>query len=84
MKDGTRRSRRGLCTRSPQGRPEVKIIATSGGGRIGLMRILDIAHKLGADTALGKPSDASELIAMICGMLDRLTNDLRRAAHECD
>ena len=53
-------------------RPEVKIIVMSGGGRIGHKPILDIAHKLGANAALRKPFDASELIAMICGMLDRL------------
>jgi DNA-binding response OmpR family regulator len=53
-------------------RPEVKIIMMSGGGRIGHMQILDIAHKLGADAALRKPLDASELLATICGMLDRL------------
>ena len=53
-------------------RPEVKIVAMSGGDRVGHMRILDIAHKLGADAALGKPLDAAELIATICGMLDRL------------
>jgi DNA-binding response OmpR family regulator len=53
-------------------RPEAKIIMMSGGGRIGHMRILDVARKLGADAALSKPLDASELLARVCGMLDRL------------
>ena len=53
-------------------RPGVKIIAMSRGGRIGHKPILDIAHKLGANAALRKPFDPSEIIAMICGMLDVL------------
>jgi DNA-binding response OmpR family regulator len=53
-------------------RPEVKIIVMSTGARIGHRRILDIARKLGADAALSKPLDASELLATVCGMLDRL------------
>jgi DNA-binding response OmpR family regulator len=58
-------------------RPEVKIIMMSGGGSIGRVEILAITNKIGADAALRKPFNASELISMICGMLDRLP---RRAA----
>jgi len=62
-------------------RPEVKIVAMSNGGRIGHMPILDIVHKLGADAALAKPLDATEIMAMICRLLDRAPNSANEPHH---
>lgn len=42
--------------------PEIKIIAMSGGGRIGPVPYLEMARDLGADHSLKKPIDQSELI----------------------
>ena len=46
-------------------RPDVKIIAMSGGGRIGKSDFLEVAKMLGADAALAKPIDVETLVAMI-------------------
>jgi DNA-binding response OmpR family regulator len=45
--------------------PQVKIIAISGGGRIGPSHYLDTARRLGAHKALPKPFRPTELIAAI-------------------
>jgi DNA-binding response OmpR family regulator len=45
--------------------PEVKIIAMSGGGRIGATAFLALARRMGADVTLAKPFRPSELIAAI-------------------
>jgi len=46
-------------------RPGVKIIAMSGGGRIGKSDFLTIAKKLGADAIMPKPLDIDEVVATI-------------------
>lgn len=49
--------------------PEVKIIAISGGGRIGPEVYLQCARELGASQALMKPFKKSELLAAIADCL---------------
>ncbi len=44
--------------------PEVKIVAVSGGYRIGPSEILDLARHVGADAVLQKPFRPSELVAL--------------------
>lgn len=46
-------------------RPNTKIIAMSGGGRVGNSDFLEIASKLGADLTLLKPFDGDLLIGTI-------------------
>jgi CheY-like chemotaxis protein len=53
-------------------RPGTKIIAISGGGRIGNTDFLQIARKMGAVDALPKPFDPDDL-------LGRITNCLKAA-----
>ena len=43
----------------------VKIIAISGGGRVGKSDFLSIAKMLGADAVIDKPFDADALVALI-------------------
>ena len=50
-------------------RPEVKIIAISGAGRMGRADPLAMARKLGADATFEKGRIASELIELLKGML---------------
>jgi DNA-binding response OmpR family regulator len=45
--------------------PEAKIIAMSGGGRMGSADILAMARQLGADYAIAKPFRFDELTAMV-------------------
>jgi len=45
--------------------PGAKIIAMSGGGRIGNSNFLEIASKLGADATLAKPFDGDELLKAV-------------------
>ncbi len=45
--------------------PDVKIIAMSGGGRIGPESYLDMAQKLGALQTLTKPLDRKELLEAV-------------------
>jgi DNA-binding response OmpR family regulator len=52
-------------------RPEIKIIAISGGGRIGNSDFLTIAGKLGADATFEKGHSAHELLALLKEMLRR-------------
>jgi CheY-like chemotaxis protein len=49
--------------------PDVKIIAMSGGGRIGSPDFLPIARQLGAHLALRKPFRAAELISAVSSVL---------------
>jgi CheY-like chemotaxis protein len=46
-------------------RPETRIIAISGGGRLGADGYLDIARRLGADRVLRKPMRAAALLAAL-------------------
>ena len=58
-------------------RSEVKIIAMSGGGRIGRLGLLEIAKAVGADATLKKPFGVWDLAATICGMLEFPQQDRR-------
>jgi CheY-like chemotaxis protein len=45
--------------------PSTKIIAMSGGGRMGNSNFLEIASKLGADVTLAKPFDGDQLLSAL-------------------
>ncbi len=49
--------------------PYVKIIAISGGGRIGDAQVLRIAQKFGIEHALAKPIRMAKLLAMVNDVL---------------
>ena len=50
-------------------RPEVKIIAMSGGGRYGFIDVLEAAKKFGAHCAFQKPLPLPELVATLREMM---------------
>jgi hypothetical protein len=50
-------------------RPDAKIIAISGGGRIGNTDFLRVAGKLGADATLRKPFDGEHLLSLVWSVL---------------
>ncbi len=50
-------------------RPNAKIIAISGGGRIGNTDFLQIARKVGATEVLPKPFDPDDLLQMVSNCL---------------
>ena len=54
-------------------RPDIRIIAISGGGRYGNFDLLPMAQSLGADAIVAKPFEAEELL----GPLQRLSGLLR-------
>ena len=60
-------------------RPEVRIIAISGGGRIANTDVLQAARGLGADEILAKPFEAEELLSRL-GHADPFGAAIRRAA----
>jgi DNA-binding response OmpR family regulator len=60
----------GVILQMRRERPGVKIIAMSGGGRIGKSDLLAIAKQLGADSVIQKPFDVSELMATVRGHLE--------------
>ncbi len=49
--------------------PEVKIVAISGGGRIGPEAYLPAARELGADLVFSKPFDVKEFVTAVRGLL---------------
>ena len=49
--------------------PAAKIIAISGGGRIGNMNFLEVAKEIGASTIITKPFDADELLGAVRSLL---------------
>ena len=50
--------------------PQVKILAISGGGRLGAEQILELASRLGADAILPKPFRSAEILAAARGLLE--------------
>lgn len=60
----------GLITELRHESPDVKIIAMSGGGRIGKMDFVSIATALGANIALDKPFDDLQLVETIRALLE--------------
>ena len=50
--------------------PEVKIVAISGGGRIGPEAYLPTAQELGADLVFSKPFDVKEFVTAMRELLD--------------
>lgn len=52
-------------------KPEIKVIAISGGGKAGPGNYLNLARALGADEVFSKPFSVSDLMAKIESMLDR-------------
>jgi DNA-binding response OmpR family regulator len=59
-----------LITDLRRGSKDVKIIAMSGGGRIGNMDFVTVATALGANAGLHKPFDDVELIETIRALLE--------------
>lgn len=54
-----------------QENPRQKILAYSGGGSHGLVHVLDIAKKLGADSTLAKPFDLTTFLSLVEDTLQR-------------
>ena len=50
--------------------PQLKIIAISGGGRIGANGYLNVAKTIGADATFSKPFELKELIETVKKLLD--------------
>lgn len=48
-------------------RPDLRIVAISGGGRVGPQVYLDLAKQIGADVSLVKPIDDADLKAAVVG-----------------
>lgn len=51
--------------------PDIKIIAMSGGGRVGNMNYLDMAKKIGASAVLKKPFSMKQLQGAISEIFDQ-------------
>ena len=49
--------------------PDVKIIAISGGGRVGATHYLDMAQRVGADRTFAKPFDRTDVINAVRELL---------------
>ncbi len=49
--------------------PDVKIIAMSGGGSLGMMELLSVAERMGAHRSLMKPFDLHELLSVVKDLL---------------
>ena len=49
--------------------PDVKILAISGGGRLGSTDLLDMARKLGADAVMAKPFRANDVVGAVARLL---------------
>jgi len=57
--------------------PDVKIIAMSGGGRIGPDEYLHVAKKLGAQRTFAKPVEREEMLKAIRELLTRTNRKIR-------
>lgn len=53
-------------------RPDTRILAISGGGRVGAAEFLKLALSLGADAALAKPFRSGELVARAAELLEQV------------
>jgi len=51
--------------------PEVKILAISGGGRLGSTDVLNTARVLGADAVMAKPFRSAEVVSAVVRLLQR-------------
>lgn len=49
--------------------PDVKILAISGGGRIGSTDLLAMAHSLGADAVMAKPFRSTDVVGAVARLL---------------
>ena len=49
--------------------PEVKILAISGGGRLGSTDLLAMAHSLGADAVMAKPFRSTDVVSAVARLL---------------
>ena len=49
--------------------PGVKILAISGGGRLGSTDLLTMAQSLGADAVMAKPFRSTDIVAAVCRLL---------------
>src|SRR5258708_20407452 len=63
-------------------RPDAKVIAISGGGRIGNTDFLKIAQKLGASDAIAKPFDPDDFLNRVSPCLEG-SRRLQRASPRC-
>ena len=70
----------GAIAEMRRARPDVRIVAMSGGGRVGNTDFLKLATKLGANAALPKPFDDTELLAVIGALLAPAPRAARRVA----
>jgi len=52
-------------------RPDLKVVAMSGGGRTRNLDYLNVAREFGADEVLAKPFSEDELLAVVRGCLTR-------------
>lgn len=59
--------------------PEVKILAISGGGRLGADEVLGLVSRLGADAVLPKPFRSAEILAAAGRLLDGAESGPRTA-----
>ena len=60
-----------VITEMRQRQPDVRILAISGGGRIGNTDFLKIAGKLGAHAVIAKPFDPDEFVEKVAACLKR-------------
>lgn len=49
--------------------PDVKILAISGGGRLGSTDLLAMAHSLGADAVMAKPFRSTDVVGAVARLL---------------
>jgi DNA-binding NtrC family response regulator len=62
-------------------RPEAKIIAMSGGGRIGPYEFLNLARHLGADAVIPKPFRLADVLALVAHTLEPAARPRASRAH---
>jgi CheY-like chemotaxis protein len=50
-------------------RPAIKIMAMSGGGRVGASHCLEMAREFGADASISKPFNRKDMLAAVEGLI---------------